>query len=194
MHPWAWEHYLLDWPKWSSWTASDRASTAICTAEPGQLGAPRWDEFVPQAYRLSYEDFGKDSSWEQLRRSIELTRRQGNGGHVLWYSRGVLDLYARQLKAFYSGGQTVPSPQFPPGWRPAAVALKPRGSSGPGDPTSWVLPENHPQQYVLIGYDGQLREAAVIQSQKDDTVTLAKPYKKVELLVDRRGQLRSALP
>ena len=67
VHPWAWEHYLLDWPKWSSWTASDRAPTAIGTAEPGQLGAPRWDEFVPQAYRLSYEDFGKDSSWEQLR-------------------------------------------------------------------------------------------------------------------------------
>lgn len=158
------------------------------------MGAPRWDEFVPQAYRLSYEDFGKDSSWEQLRRSIELTRRQGNGGHVLWYSRGMLDLYARQLKTFYNTGQAVPSPRFPPGWRAPAVALKARGSSGSGYLTSWILPQNYPQPYVLIGYDGQLWEIATRQSQKDDPVTIAKPYMRVELLADRRGQLRSALP
>jgi hypothetical protein len=35
---------------------------------------------------------GPDSSWEDLRKSIELARSTGGGGHVLWYSRGVLDL------------------------------------------------------------------------------------------------------
>jgi hypothetical protein len=44
---------------------------------------------------------GKDSTWEDLRKSIELVRRTGGGGHVLWFSRGVLDVYPAELAAFY---------------------------------------------------------------------------------------------
>ena len=118
--PWCYDHYLLDWPEWASWTADSS-------------GSPRWDEFVPQCYRLNYDAFAKtwleqveavrsrdparvkdlvagirvvgdgpDSTWDDLRRSIELSRKSGAKGHVLWYSKGVLDLYPDQLTAFYA--------------------------------------------------------------------------------------------
>ena len=45
---------------------------------------------------------GPDSTWDDLRRSIELSRKSGAKGHVLWFSRGVLDLYPDQLTAFYA--------------------------------------------------------------------------------------------
>ena len=31
-----------------------------------------------------------------------ITRQSKNGGHVLWFSRGVLDLYPLELKEFYA--------------------------------------------------------------------------------------------
>ena len=43
VYPWSWDYYLLEWPKWAAW--SDQ----------------RWDEFIPQAYRFSYEAF--DKTW-----------------------------------------------------------------------------------------------------------------------------------
>lgn len=220
IHPWAWEHYLLDWPKWSAWSAADRLPGAMDAPGKGDSSAPRWDEFVPQAYRMSYDDFertwlaqveamrasggnrqrdllagirivgdGKDSSWDQLRRSIELTRQLGNGGHVLWFSRGVLDLYPDQLKAFYQG-KTVPSPQFPRGWRAPAVALKPMLSATAADFLQWKLPALLPPQYSIIAYDGQCWDNLGTPTAERGVVKLAKRYTQAELLVDRRGQLR----
>lgn len=118
--PWCYDHYLLDWPEWASWTTDS-------------TGSPRWDEFVPQCYRLNYDAFektwleqveavrardparvkdlvagirvvgdGPDSTWNDLRRSIELARKSGAKGHVLWFSKGVLDLYPDQLTALYA--------------------------------------------------------------------------------------------
>jgi hypothetical protein len=66
---------------------------------------------------------GSDSSWIQLRDSIALTRRLGQGGHVLWFSVGVLDRYPAQLQALYAAQGPAHSPRFAAGWRPAPVAL-----------------------------------------------------------------------
>ena len=115
-HPWALENYLCNWPAWAKWD---------------QRGGQTWDEFLPQCYRLDYPAFeksfreqveaigdrkkdlvagirvvgdGPDLSWEDLKKSIELTRELGTGGHCLWFSRGVLDVYPEQLKAFYAKG------------------------------------------------------------------------------------------
>lgn len=70
---------------------------------------------------------GADSSWDQLRRSIELARNSGNGGHVHWFSRGVLDVFADQLTALYDveGRGFASNPHFPADWRPRAVELEP---------------------------------------------------------------------
>lgn len=128
--PWCYENYLLEWPRWASWTAQDALN------KPGEWSGnnvtPIWDEFIPQCYRLSYNAYAKtwneqvhnittigggriadliagirvvgdgtDSSWEDLRKSIELVRNTGGGGHVLWFSRGVTDVYPNELAAFY---------------------------------------------------------------------------------------------
>lgn len=114
-YPWARDNYLCNWPAWSG-----------------------WDQFVPQCYRLDYIGFekiwhdqlaaignhkhdliagiritgdGPNLSWLDLQKSIELTRSTGAGGHCLWFSHGVLDVYPDQLKAFYHG--FIPSPLRP---------------------------------------------------------------------------------
>jgi uncharacterized lipoprotein YddW (UPF0748 family) len=112
-YPWCYDHYLCDWPTWAKWDAR---------------GGQTWDEYLPQVYRMNYQSFettwrdqlqwiggrkqdlvagirvvgdGPDLPWEDLKKSIELTRATGSGGHCLWFSRGVLDVYPEQLKAFY---------------------------------------------------------------------------------------------
>ncbi|NBO77392.1 MAG: hypothetical protein EBV28_10460, partial [Betaproteobacteria bacterium] len=128
VYPWSWEHYLLDWPRWTAWSIADRLSGPPVRDEQARHVVPHWDEVIPQAYRLNYAAFektwreqtaavqargayrpselvagirivgdGPDSSWDQLRRSMELVDGLGQGGHVLWFSRGVLDLYAQEL-------------------------------------------------------------------------------------------------
>ena len=111
-HPWALDNYLIDWPAWDKWEAGG------------------WDEYVPQIYRMNYARFAEDLpvqiaalgedvakkklipgirvvgdgpnlSWPDLKRSIELTREIPTAGHCLWFSRGVLEVYPEQLKAFY---------------------------------------------------------------------------------------------
>lgn len=124
-YPWCYENYLLDWPEWAAW-------------ETDNSGSPRWDEFIPQCYRIGYDAFektwheqvshmrerapdrikdlaagirvvgeGRDSTWDELRKSIELVRSSGAKGHVLWFSRGVLDLYPDELKALYAAPITA---------------------------------------------------------------------------------------
>jgi hypothetical protein len=53
---------------------------------------------------------GPNATWEEVRKSIELVRATGGGGHVLWFSRGVLDVYPEELKAFYDVKSTGPVP------------------------------------------------------------------------------------
>ena len=163
-YPWSYEHYLLEWPLWARWPASEG-----------------WHEFIPQAYRFSYAAFEQtwreqiaalrdagayrpqqlvagirvvgdgrdDSSWPQLRDSMLLTRALGNGGHVLWFSRGVLDRYPAELKAFYDETGPAASPRFAPGWRRPALALKRDGAG-------WRVEAGTPEgRWRVIGFDGQ---------------------------------------
>lgn len=144
-YPWVFDNYLLEWPKWSAWTPADGlneprgmavqegAGPAAGRVWSGAGVTPRWDEFIPQCYRFSYEAFertwleqvgemkskgggrvsdliagirvvgeGADSTWEDLRKSMEVVRATGGGGHVHWFSRGVLDVYPKELTEFYN--------------------------------------------------------------------------------------------
>ncbi|MBL8518619.1 MAG: family 10 glycosylhydrolase [Betaproteobacteria bacterium] len=223
VYPWSWEHYLLEWPKWAAWTEKDR--------HPGASGAtaratPRWDEFIPQAYRLNYTSFettwlsqvramrelggdrqqdllagiriqgdGPDSTWDDLRRSIELTRAQGNGGHVLWFSRGVLERYPRELTAFYGGW--VPSPRFAAHWRPMSLPLfRSAGRAVGAGEVAWERGDIPRGRYQLIGHDGRawtvVRDVEIERDTGAGGKTvffLPAGYAQVELLVDRRDQL-----
>lgn len=221
VYPWSWENYLLAWPEWAAWTEKDRVAGV---SRGAAAITPRWDEFIPQAYRMSYPAFektwreqteavktlggnrqrdllagirivgdGKDSDWSQLRDSIVLTRTLGNGGHVLWFSRGVLDLYARELTTLYNVAESgfVESPQFPPGWRKAAIPLTRGARVG-----EWRRTNLPPANYHLIGFDGTtwrvIRAVSLADASSAAEVKffVDEPFREVELILDRRVEMQ----
>lgn len=215
VYPWSWDHYLLDWPIWSAWGEGDHLSSTQFRDPRSALTLPRWDEFIPQAYRFSYEAFektwraqvdavrklgadrqrdlvagiritgdGADSSWDQLRRSILLTRELGNGGHVLWHSRGVLDLYAAELTAFYRESGPASAPHFGAGWRQPSIALMRAGAVG--GRVKWRLPPGGTESYRLIGRGAAGWEYLPLLGRGHRTVVLPARFQEVELILDRR--------
>ena len=137
---------------------------------------------------------GTDSSWEQLRDSITLTREMKNGGHVLWFSRGVLDLYSAELSKFYAASGPAQSPHFVAGWRPPALPLqRSQIHDAAAEQVRWTaatVPRDH---YRVIGLENGAWQ--YIDYQPLDLnlsaygrVVVSAPAKftRVELLVDRR--------
>lgn len=130
VYPWCYEHYLLEWPKWAAWKESDALKLPGNWAGNGitpkwdefipqcyrfnypafeatwnqqvkymnELGAGRVKDLIA-GIRVVGE--GKDSTWDELKQSMDLVRRTGGGGHVHWFSRGVLDVYPTQLTEYY---------------------------------------------------------------------------------------------
>lgn len=200
-YPWSYEHYLLEWPLWARWPAGQG-----------------WDEFIPQAYRLSYGAFettwkeqiselrkagayrpqalvagirivgdGPDSSWAQLRDSMLLARREGNGGHVLWFSRGVLDVYPRELTEFYAQTGPARSPRFAAGWRVPAQPLQATAAAPGAAHRTWRVPAVEPGRYQLIGFDGQRWQMLqTLALPGVASVDLPPGMRAAELLRDRR--------
>lgn len=128
VYPWCYEHYLLEWPRWAAWdaplpgvqgpdggtaTASWDEFIPQCYRFSYDAFAATWRSQVKHMNELGggrvrdlYAGIrvvgeGADSTWDDLRRSIELVRETGGGGHVHWFSRGVLDVYPEELTALY---------------------------------------------------------------------------------------------
>ncbi len=175
VYPWCYRHYLLEWPKWAAWTGSGWdtfipqvyrfnydafAQTWLNQVKHMQeLGAGRVHDLVA-GIRVVGE--GPDATWDDLRKSMELVRESGGGGHVHWFSRGVLDVYPAELTAFYAESDPphpgalppVRHPKFPAGWRPGPIAL----TAAPFPPdedhhdtSRWVVPEVAAGTYHIIG-------------------------------------------
>jgi uncharacterized lipoprotein YddW (UPF0748 family) len=209
-YPWVWDHYLLEWPKWASWT-------------PGGPRGQWWDEFIPQCYRLNYDAFAKtwldqvdhmkesdearvkdlyagirlvgdgpDLPWEDLKRSIELVRSSGGGGHVHWFSRGVLDVHADDLRRFYSdqGGSRVPHPKFGPEWRIPSIPLTRVMTKG--ESSTWTVPALPQGKFRLIGRESVERSWFYLDIEfQHGTGEVEVPSRiaEVEALIDRRSDL-----
>ncbi|MBU6193358.1 MAG: family 10 glycosylhydrolase [Burkholderiales bacterium] len=234
VYPWSWEHYLLDWPRWTAWSIADHLSGPPVRDEQARHVVPHWDEVIPQAYRLNYAAFektwreqtaavqargayrpselvagirivgdGPDSSWDQLRRSMELVDGLGQGGHVLWFSRGVLDLYAQELQAWYRQWGPAHSPRFPVGWRPGSWALvraKPTGTAQADSASDvrWATEHLPAGRYRMVGRRPASRAWQEIQSVQQDQAgpaafVMAGGWDRVELLIDRREAMRATL-
>jgi len=223
VYPWSWEHYLLEWPKWSAWTSADRN---LAASQAARGVTPRWDEFIPQVYRFSYSAFektwleqqahikslgadrqrdmlagirlvgeGKDATWDELRQSIELIRKTGGGGHVHWFSRGVLDVFPEKLKAFYGGW--VAHPRFPQNWRRPSIPLFREPGLSQGGITAWSTRNITRDANRLIGFDGTRWEYVDESVVEPNAIAPAKlilfvdnKYRQVELIADRRHDMR----
>ncbi len=202
--PWSYEHYLLEWPQWARWPAAARWDEFVPQVYRSSYGA--FESTLLQqvaalreagAYRpgdlvagIRIVGEGADSSWAQLRDSITLARREGQGGHVLWFSRGVLDIYAKELAALYAASGPAASPRFPLGWRrPALVAQKLPKTGEASASTEWSVPAGPPGRYRVITHDGQQwRYAQALSLPGPVAVQVPASTQRVELLVDRRGQ------
>lgn len=134
-HPFALTNYLVDWPAWSRWS-----------------GIPTWDEYVPQVYRMNYNDFRRDwpsqvtaigSRRNNLVAGVRLVGTGNNlptndvalhppyirttnvGGHSWWFSRGVTDVFPTQINSVYNTGTAgqSPHPRFGYTWRSFPIEL-----------------------------------------------------------------------
>ncbi len=228
VYPWSWENYLLDWPSWAKWTARDVVTNVPFRTPAARNTVPRWDEFVPQAYRLSYPAFektwieqidafraaaptrnadlvagirlvgeGNDSSWIQLRDSMNLVRAKGSGGHVHWFSRGVLDVFPAELKSFYVSGGRAHHPLFPSTWRSPAIRGKPGVIHG--EKRLWQFRASAGTYRVIARQNNSWRElqAVTINTSRDAQkmavyrfeASLSDSYQDVELILDRRADM-----
>lgn len=193
-HPWSYDHYLCQWRAWTYWC---------------ECGGRKWSEYVPQTYRLDATattrsvgeqlDFmdtqrdqlaagirvvgdGPDMKWDDVRKSIEYTREQRMLGHVLWFSRGVLDVYPKEFAAFYDVAKNGPAanPQKTSGWRPLPIVAT-RTAGG-----AWRARVEVPGTYQVIARRGDTWHAVRTLDAKAGDVTIEAEGEAVELLVDRR--------
>ncbi|MBS0198613.1 MAG: family 10 glycosylhydrolase [Planctomycetes bacterium] len=119
VYPWCYEHYLLEWPKWAAWEKDPKSPTRWDEFIPQcyRFNYPAFEQTWNEQVRFMNElgngrvkdlvagirvvGEGPNATWDEVRQSIELVRKTGGGGHVLWFSKGVLDAYPTELKAFY---------------------------------------------------------------------------------------------
>jgi uncharacterized lipoprotein YddW (UPF0748 family) len=225
VYPWSWEYYLLEWPKWAAWNEKDintnaRGKAKTTTprwdefipqvyrfsypafektwleqvAHMKTLGNNRQQDMLA-GIRLVGE--GKDSTWEDLRDSMLLARKTGGGGHVHWFSRGVLDVFPDQLKSFYGGFSA--SPKFPASWRTRSTPLFREGGMQRAGENAWSTMDLQRGRYRLIGFDGTAWEYINDQLIERNASGIGKAiyfvdgkYREVELLVDRREDMLRA--
>jgi uncharacterized lipoprotein YddW (UPF0748 family) len=187
-HPWARENYLIDWPAWSRWTDN-----------------PTWDEYVPQVYRMNYAAYeaewkrqvghmgernkdliagirlvgdGPDSPRAEVAKHAQLPRDTNSMGHCWWYSRGVLDLFSKEIQDFYAG-TIAPHPRFGANWRPKPIELDKEGSR-------WIG-EAPPGKYRLIARTGDSwREVRNLDHRGGKLSFTVENAEAVELLIRRR--------
>jgi uncharacterized lipoprotein YddW (UPF0748 family) len=216
VYPWSWQHHLLAWPQWSVWSTSTlkpKADWDEFIPQAYRFSYPdfakTWQQQIDamrvygdsQAAKLvagiRIVGDGRDSSWEQLRQSIELTRTNKNAGHVLWYSRGVLDLYPEQLRAFYQDSGAAISPHFPAGWRQVSIPLlKQSTTENAAKIERWQSPKMEVGRFQVIVHDQHgwryLDQVVTISAANKGMVDVLVPAgcSRVELIVDRRQEMQ----
>lgn len=209
-YPWVYENYCLDWIQWAAnglWDeyipqcyrydfAAFRATWDQQIEHLRSRGAP---EAVGQmlAGILTTGSRPEPVPWEDLRQSVEHVRDTGGGGHVWWFSRGVLDEYPDEIARFYaeSPAPRAPHPGFGEAWRPAPIALEP--ASGGREAVRFDLSEVPEGNYRLLQYDLDLSQTPInstelIRTQESATLELGKDIDRIELLIDRRKELSQA--
>ncbi len=191
--PWSYENYLCDWMKWTQW--------CYC-------GGKRWDEYIPQTYRMdgprtiaSIDEQvaqigenkheliagvrivgdGPDITWSDLKMVLDHCRELKIGGVCFWFSRGVLDLYEKELTAYYDVANLghARHPARTRDWRARPiVATK----------TDGVFRANVTQgnRYrVIVKRNGQWSESTSLDL-KPGVHAFVEEADELELLVDRR--------
>jgi len=120
-YPWCYENYCLEWPEWAAWAPGNAKRTwwdefvPQCYRYEFESFRATWDQQVENLERVGAGDRVDDMlagilttgskpdpvPWADLERAVEHVRATGGGGHVWWYSKGVLDIYEDEIAALY---------------------------------------------------------------------------------------------
>ena len=221
VYPWCYENYCLEWPKWSAWAPGNSDNMWWDEFLPqvyrfnykafeqtwleqvkyiNEMGAGRVKDMYA-GIRLVGE--GADSTWEDLRDSMDLVRKTGGGGHIHWFSRGVLDVFPTQLTQYYDVAHKGPAahPRFGSDWRPGSIPLKLKSQDAQGK--TWSLAGASPgktYQVIVRGmgqpwrYHSAPIQIASASPPEAQTFTSAADADEVELLIDRREDMKTFPP
>lgn len=199
-YPWVYDNYCLNWIDWAAAGLWDEYIPQCYRYDhAGFVGT--WDQqvgYLTQAGAdvgqmlagvLTTGSQPQPVSWDDLRRSVEHVRATGGGGHVWWFSRGVLDEYPEEIAAFYDAAARghAPHPRRHPSWRPAPISCS-RTLSG-----TWLGVDVPTGLYrVIAKRDGVWTHEQNITTVVDGgriAINLGNnDAEAVELLVDRRAE------
>jgi hypothetical protein len=202
-YPWVYENYCLDWIQWAADGLWDEYIPQCYRYDYDAFEAT-WDQQIDMLTERGAEDAVElmlagvlttgsrpdPVPWADLEKSIEHVRSTGGGGHVWWFSRGVLDEYPDEIAALYdvAGQGHASHPRRPDDWRPAPITMD--RSSG----NQWVATDVPGGTYRVIGRaDGVWTVIATVTAAPGTdrlTVTAGDPdTEAVELLIDRRSDM-----
>lgn len=200
-YPWVYNNYCLDWIQWAADGMWDEYIPQCYRYDYPAFEAT-WDQQIDMLTERGAEDAVElmlagvlttgsrpdPVPWTDLEKSIEHVRSTGGGGHVWWFSRGVLDEYPAEITAFYdvAGQGHASHPRRPDDWRPAPVVLE-RASGN-----QWRATGVPRGTYRVIGQADGVR--SVIDSVTVTNGRVVLPVNNggveaVELLIDRRPDM-----
>lgn len=208
-YPWCWENYLLEWPKWAAWEPGNSENTwwdeFIPQAYRYDFPAFKatWDQQIGNLRQYGAGDRVADMlagvlttgsrpdpvPWADLERKIDYVRSTEAGGHVWWFSRGVLDEYPGEIASYYDveANGHAPHPDRPVDWRPGSIELQRRAGSG------WVARETPAGRYRVIarvsGRSAWIEHGTVEHPGGLLRIDGDPSFERVEVLIDRRPEM-----
>ncbi len=120
--PWSLDNYACDWPKWTHWETDDGKPLwdeflPQCYRMDGPATIKSIDEQIVAMNELGDGDLasllpgirivgdGPDIPEGDLAKVVDYIRDQNLGGHVFWFSRGVLEVIPNQVAELYEDDQ-----------------------------------------------------------------------------------------
>lgn len=203
-YPWVYENYCLDWIQWAADGLWDEYIPQ-CYRYDYDAFVGTWDQQIAMLTERGASDAvglmlagvlttgsrPDPVPWADLEQTIDYVRATGGGGHVWWFSRGVLDEYPSEIAAYYdvaSNGH-APHPRRPMDWRPPAIVAQQASDR------EWIATDVPRGTYRVIGKtDSAWSVVGSVTSAGADrlTVTVENPdTEAVELLIDRRPDMKS---
>lgn len=213
-YPWCWENYLLEWPKWAAWKPgnSERMWWDEFIPQAYRYNWPAfkatWDQQIGNLHDAGASDRVRDMlagvlttgsqpqpvPWADLVQKIDYVRSTNAGGHVWWFSRGVLDEYPAEIRAYYNiaANGHAPHPDRAADWRPRSWRLEPAANR---NWASSVVPAGRYRVIVRRSDRPEWSEVGVVDHPGGRfTWPGDAGLASVELLVDRRAEMSTYPP
>lgn len=207
-YPWVYENYCLDWPAWAAAGLWDEYIPQ-CYRYDYPAFKNTWDQQLDYLRKVGGKADPADMlagvlttgsqpepvPWEDLRQSIDHVRATGGGGHVWWFSRGVLDVYPEEIAAYYnveSAGHAA-HPKRSPDWRPGAIKLQ--GKQDGQIMRYSLVGVPHGQYHLVLTHsaEDQMQIRTLLVDGTEQEIAVNDEHSSAELLIDRRPDMQKRI-